>query len=272
MPTSKFQSATKDRLAVLLHGYSVQENVRPDWLVNPKTGRRLELDFWLPEVKVAIEVQGVQHSKFVPMFHKTEECFRDQVERDDFKRVACAEHGVFLYEVNRVEDIDGFIEAAEKFCPEMAFELFKKWSSIKVLAYYAARLYEASAQNRHHLCPRSRVRGFANKIERICRKYNIAPETITPDFTIRKIEMSFIGSPIIKMFEDQGHYVRSKAVALRSCLGGKVTCIANGVDGGQKVFEFDQDTGKQQGDGTWSIRVDDPDVLEGLASLNEVSE
>jgi len=41
-----------------------QINYRPDWLKNPKTGRNLEIDIWIPSLKVGIEYDGVwRHSK-----------------------------------------------------------------------------------------------------------------------------------------------------------------------------------------------------------------
>jgi hypothetical protein len=36
-------------------------NYRPDWLKNIKTRKNLELDFYLPQFQVAIEIQGPHH-------------------------------------------------------------------------------------------------------------------------------------------------------------------------------------------------------------------
>ena len=70
--------------------------VRPDWLVNPKTGHRLELDCFNEELRLAVEYDGIQHSVFVPHFHASEAAFAAQQERDRAKEAACAERGVAL--------------------------------------------------------------------------------------------------------------------------------------------------------------------------------
>ena len=36
-------------------------NYRPDWLKNPLTGKNLELDIYYPELKLAVEFNGMQH-------------------------------------------------------------------------------------------------------------------------------------------------------------------------------------------------------------------
>lgn len=37
------------------------KNYRPAWLINPSTGKRLEYDFYFPDLKIAFEIQGQHH-------------------------------------------------------------------------------------------------------------------------------------------------------------------------------------------------------------------
>ncbi len=48
-------------------------------------GIKLYFDFYLPELRVLIEVQGEQHYKFNKFFHKNEASFLDQKYRDSLK-------------------------------------------------------------------------------------------------------------------------------------------------------------------------------------------
>ena len=85
---------------------------RPDFLRNKITGNvhNLELDCYNPELKIALEYNGIQHYKYTPYFHKSKDAFYNQCYRDDMKRRLCKENGVFLIEVpytvnhNKLED------------------------------------------------------------------------------------------------------------------------------------------------------------------------
>uniref|UniRef100_A0A6C0CIV7 Uncharacterized protein n=1 Tax=viral metagenome TaxID=1070528 RepID=A0A6C0CIV7_9ZZZZ len=69
---------------------------RPAWLINPETGRRLELDGYSAELGSAFEYNGRQHYEFPNSFHKTRDEFDRQVERDAIKVKVCREMGVDL--------------------------------------------------------------------------------------------------------------------------------------------------------------------------------
>lgn len=76
------------------------KKVRPSWLINPKTGRRLELDCYNEELNVAGEYNGRQHYVYTPpMFHKTPEAFEEQKYRDKIKRGICNIHNIKLITV-----------------------------------------------------------------------------------------------------------------------------------------------------------------------------
>lgn len=75
------------------------EKHRPDWLKNPYTGKSLELDCYNVEYGVALEYNGIQHYKFPNPFHKTEEEFIMQKQRDIAKKYICESKGILLIEV-----------------------------------------------------------------------------------------------------------------------------------------------------------------------------
>jgi len=59
-------------------------------------GHRLFFDFIIPELNIYIEVQGQQHYKIVPFFHKFSGSFRNQKYRDQLKTEWCAENDIIL--------------------------------------------------------------------------------------------------------------------------------------------------------------------------------
>jgi len=75
------------------------KKIRPNWLVNPKTGRKMELDGYNQDLKIAIEYNGKQHYVFPNGFHKTIEEFEKQKERDLLKLDLCDKNGVYLITV-----------------------------------------------------------------------------------------------------------------------------------------------------------------------------
>jgi hypothetical protein len=62
-------------------------------------GAQLYLDFYLPQKKMAFEVQGRQHYEFVPHFHEDVHAFQRSKRRDQTKRDWCAAHNIRLFEL-----------------------------------------------------------------------------------------------------------------------------------------------------------------------------
>jgi len=74
-------------------------NLRPNWLINPATGSRLELDCFSREMMLAFEYQGLQHYEPITFFGG-QETFKKVVERDKTKRELCKSYGVTLIEID----------------------------------------------------------------------------------------------------------------------------------------------------------------------------
>lgn len=67
----------------------ILRNYRPDWLKNPNTNRNLEIDLYLPELDICIEIQGEHH-------------YYDESQkwRDSFKKMAILEKNLWLIELS----------------------------------------------------------------------------------------------------------------------------------------------------------------------------
>lgn len=75
--------------------YEVQKTF--DWLINKSN---LYLDLYIPSLKIAIEVQGIQHFKSIEFFGG-EEGLESTIERDELKFNLCKEHDItVLYYVH----------------------------------------------------------------------------------------------------------------------------------------------------------------------------
>ncbi len=75
------------------------DKIRPDFLKNQVTGQNLEFDCWNEEFGIAVEIQGQQHYKYTPFFHKNYEAFRNQQYRDELKRMMAKNNDIKLIEV-----------------------------------------------------------------------------------------------------------------------------------------------------------------------------
>lgn len=66
---------------------------------NPITGKNLEYDCYNESLKLAFEIQGEQHYKFIPYFHSTKDKFTLQQYRDEIKRNESMKMGIKLVEI-----------------------------------------------------------------------------------------------------------------------------------------------------------------------------
>jgi hypothetical protein len=84
-------------------GYDMPK-AHPCWLVYPVTDAPLELDFYDPVRKMAIEYDGKQHYEYPNKFHKTRAEFEQQRQRDAWKDEACIRNKVQLVRVRATSD------------------------------------------------------------------------------------------------------------------------------------------------------------------------
>lgn len=70
--------------------------IRPLWLRNTVTNKKMELDGFNEKLKIAFEYNGQQHYSFTPPFHASIEDLKEGIQRDRLKRRLCKKNGVLL--------------------------------------------------------------------------------------------------------------------------------------------------------------------------------
>ena len=73
----------------------------------PVAGTKLSLDFYNANKKIAVEVQGKQHTKYVPFFHgKNKINYINQLKRDQDKLKFCEINDIQLVEIYDGEEVN----------------------------------------------------------------------------------------------------------------------------------------------------------------------
>ena len=78
--------------------YKVYNNIRPDFLKNPETGRNLEFDIYDPITKIAIEYNGIQHYYYGTL-HTSLHAFEKQKHRDIIKQELAYKNNIHLIHI-----------------------------------------------------------------------------------------------------------------------------------------------------------------------------
>ena len=93
--------------------YSIKKFLEPFWSRHivfeefPVAGTKLSLDFYNANKKIAIEVQGQQHTKYVPYFHGNNKVnYLSQLQRDNDKFKFCEINDINLIEIYQNDTID----------------------------------------------------------------------------------------------------------------------------------------------------------------------
>jgi hypothetical protein len=97
--------------------YNAKQFLKKYWINHivfeefPVAGTKLSLDFYNANKKIAVEVQGKQHTKYVPFFHgKNKINYINQLKRDQDKLKFCE-----INEIELVEVYDGDILSEKLF-------------------------------------------------------------------------------------------------------------------------------------------------------------
>jgi len=93
--------------------FNVKQHLKDYWEYHvvfeefPVAGTKLSLDFYNATKKIAIEVQGAQHRKYVPHFHgKNKINYMDQLRRDKQKADFCKINDLKLIEIYDTDELN----------------------------------------------------------------------------------------------------------------------------------------------------------------------
>ena len=82
---SKFHVRARNLLKTIFHSYRILEEVKLPGSTESHRKGVLYLDFYIPQIMMAIEVHGQQHYDYTPFFHKNKADFALAQAKDDDK-------------------------------------------------------------------------------------------------------------------------------------------------------------------------------------------
>jgi hypothetical protein len=91
----------REILARVFEGFETQYGLAPEWLINPNTRRRLKLDYFFPEISVAVRFIGLEATG--RRQRKSDEEVEAEAQREEARSAVCREHGVILVSI----ELDG---------------------------------------------------------------------------------------------------------------------------------------------------------------------
>lgn len=176
MATSKLQRIVGDLLDRKLPEFRIRENYRPDWLIS-SDHKRLELDFYIEEIKIGIEVQGQQHYQYVEFFHRSQEFFEERKRLDREKIELCDGLGIRLVEV--FSELDAIL---------IVDEIESKTRPLHPYSYHFPIIHTASFDNLFNSF-------ILRKNEHYDLYYNITKRTEVKHFIKKAQRLYFDGTP-----------------------------------------------------------------------------
>jgi len=84
MKLSLGEKLLRELVRVKFPNEKLEYNIKPDSLINPNTGYKLELDIFIPNIHLAFEFQGSQHGEYYQSF------------KDEIKKIWCENNGIKL--------------------------------------------------------------------------------------------------------------------------------------------------------------------------------
>lgn len=135
------QALMRSFLSLIADTKECEDGARPEFLVNPASGEKMELDRYYPVHRVAFEFNGRQHYVATGRFTKQE--VAAQQKRDALKRQICKEKKVGLVVVHAEDlSLNGMLRKAGALLPLRALRGFKQ--TIRYLNHCGLRYRKAT--------------------------------------------------------------------------------------------------------------------------------
>lgn len=120
--------------------------VKPHWLRNAR-GKKMELDGYCEELKLAFEYHGAQHYSHVGFFHRGNKSLEKRKGDDDLKEGLCLEHGVHLFVVPHTIPMDELPKYVYRTAQERGLTVpMKRPNQVKVAEFVLPEMQDAMQQ------------------------------------------------------------------------------------------------------------------------------
>lgn len=103
---SKYHIRARNLLKEIYHSYRILEEVKLPGSTALNRKSVLYIDFYIPSIKLGIEVHGEQHYEFCPFFHKNMADFLKSKARDEDKIEWCNINDINIVILNYKESDD----------------------------------------------------------------------------------------------------------------------------------------------------------------------
>jgi hypothetical protein len=104
--TSKYHAKARDLLKQIFPLHQIYEEVTLPGTKTGSTGKSLYADFFIPQLKIIVEVQGEQHYTYSSFYHKNKFEFIRAKNRDYAKKEFCGLNEITLVELPYSENED----------------------------------------------------------------------------------------------------------------------------------------------------------------------
>ncbi len=101
-PTWMIANAWREIILRAFDAFKRMENYSPEWLINPETNRHLKLDYFFPEIKLAVRLEGLKAKDRKSRLSLEEE--EQERIRGEARTKQCEKNGIALITIDVLAD------------------------------------------------------------------------------------------------------------------------------------------------------------------------